>query len=69
MPYNFKEIKKRLLKIWFEIVRQNGSHVLFSNWKTIFPVPNHPGKDISPWVERSIIKNLWISAKDFKSIK
>jgi predicted RNA binding protein YcfA (HicA-like mRNA interferase family) len=67
MPYNFKEINKRLLKLWYKIVRQNWSHVIFSNWIKTIPVPNHPWKDISPWVENKIIKNTWISKIEFKN--
>ena len=49
-------------------VRQKGSHVLFSNEKLIFPVSNHGGKDISIWVEKKVLKLLWISADDFKKL-
>ena len=68
MPYNFKEIKKRLLQLGYEIVRQNGSHVIFCKWNSIFPVPNHPWKDISIWVENKIIKNIGISKGEFKNL-
>lgn len=69
MPYNFDEIKKKLIKIWFKIVRQKWSHVIFSDWEKIFPVPKHWWKQISPWVEKKIIDILWITKKEFKDIK
>jgi mRNA interferase HicA len=47
MPYKFLEIKKRLQKLGYVIVRQKGSHVIFSDGKIAFPVPHHGGKDIS----------------------
>ena len=43
MPYKFLEIKTKLMKLWFDLVRQKWSHVIFSNGKITFPVPNHPG--------------------------
>lgn len=69
MPYKFKEIEKRLRKLGYKVVRQSGSHVLFSNGFNTFPVPNHPGKDISPGVERQILKLLQMSKADFRKLK
>jgi len=69
MPYKFRDIEKRLNKIWYYIVRQKWSHVLFSDWRKVFPVPNHGGKDISPWVEKKIIEFLWLSRDEFDNIK
>jgi predicted RNA binding protein YcfA (HicA-like mRNA interferase family) len=68
MPYKFKEIEKRLRKLGYKIVRQTGSHVLFSNGISTFPVPNHSGKDISPGVERQILKLLKMSKDDFRKL-
>ncbi len=68
MPYKFNDIKKRLNKLWFQIVRQKWSHVIFSNWKTTFPIPNHWWQDISNWVENKIISLLNISKKEFKDL-
>ena len=52
MPLKYREIEKRLLKTGYRIVRQKGSHVIFSNGKDTFPVPKHGSRDISPGVER-----------------
>ncbi len=68
MPYSYKEIEKRLLKLWYKKVRQKWSHVLFSNGNNIFPVPCHAGKDISIGVEKKILKLIHISAEDFKNL-
>ena len=68
MPYSYLEIEKRLKLLGFKIVRKNWSHVIFSNWKNIFPVPKHGGKEISPWVERKIIKLVWLSKEEFKNL-
>lgn len=68
MPYNFQEIKKRLIRIWYKIVRQKWSHVVFSNWEKTLPVPNHWWKDISPWVEKKIIEITWFSKEQFKDL-
>ena len=69
MPYSYKEIEKRLISLWYESVRQNGSHVIFSNRVKTFPVPKHGWKDISHGVESKIIKNLWMTKIEFKKIK
>ena len=69
MPYKYREIKKRLLKLWFVVVRQNWSHVLFHKWNLTFPVPNHWWKDISVWVENKIIKLIKLSKIEFKNMK
>jgi predicted RNA binding protein YcfA (HicA-like mRNA interferase family) len=68
MPYKFKEIEKRLRKLGYKVVRQKGSHVLFSNGSNTFPVPNHAGKDISPGVERQILKLLKMKNDDFRKL-
>jgi len=69
MPYKYKDFEKRLLLLGFKIVRQNDSHVIFSKNNLTFPVPKHWWKDISFWVERKILKILWISNEEFRKIK
>ncbi|MBT4936477.1 type II toxin-antitoxin system HicA family toxin [Candidatus Peregrinibacteria bacterium] len=68
MPYKFKDIRKRLLKLDYNIVRQSGSHVIFSKNNSNIIVPHHGGKDISLGVEKKIIKKIGLSAKEFKSL-
>ncbi|MDA3918792.1 MAG: type II toxin-antitoxin system HicA family toxin [Deltaproteobacteria bacterium] len=69
MPFKYSQIKKRLLKLGYQIVRQKGSHVIFSDDKTTFPVPKHSSKDISKGVEKQILKVLNLSKDDFQKIK
>ncbi len=69
MPYKFRDIEKRLNKLWYIVVRQKWLHVLFSDWKKIFPVPNHWWKEISPWVEKKILEIIWMTRDEFDSIK
>jgi mRNA interferase HicA len=69
MPFKYKEIERRLLKMGYTIVRQKGSHVIFSDGKNTFPVPDHGSKDISPGVEKQFLKILGMSADEFRSIK
>lgn len=68
MPYKYRDIKKRLIKLGFTIVRQKGAHVIFSNGKSTFPVPNHGAKDISVGVEKQILRILALSDDDFKNL-
>jgi len=53
----------------YKIVRQKGSHVIFSDGKNTFPVPKHSSKDISPGVERQLLKILDLTIAEFRSVK
>jgi len=53
----------------YGVVRQKGSHVIFSDGKNTFPVPNHGSKDISPGIERQLLKILGMSVDGFRNIK
>ncbi len=68
MPYSFQEIKRKLLKLGFVIVRQKWSHVLFANDKIVFPIPNHAGKDISIGIEQKLYKLLDIDKQTFRDL-
>lgn len=69
MPFKYREIERRLLKIGYKVVRQKGSHVIFSDGRNTFPVPNHGVKDISLGVERQILKILELTISEFRKIK
>jgi len=69
MPFKYREIEKRLTKMGYCIVRQKGSHVIFSDGKNIFPVPNHGSKDISIGVEKQILKILNLTVSEFRDVK
>lgn len=69
MPFKYKEIEKRLTKMGYKAIRQKGSHVIFSNGKNTFPVPNHGSRDISTGVENKLIKILGITSDEFRNIK
>ena len=69
MPFKYEDMKKRLLRLGYKIVRQKGSHVIFSNGKITFPVPKHGSNDISVGVEKQILKILELSLDEFRGIK
>jgi len=69
MPFKYREIEQKLTKMGYSIVRQRGSHVIFSDGKNIFPVPNHGSKDISIGVEKQILKILDLTVNEFKNVK
>jgi predicted RNA binding protein YcfA (HicA-like mRNA interferase family) len=69
MPFKYREIEKRLLALGYDIVRQKGSHVIFTNGENIFPVPNHGSKDISKGVEKQILNILGMTVNEFRDIK
>jgi predicted RNA binding protein YcfA (HicA-like mRNA interferase family) len=62
-------LRKKLSKLGYRIVRQKGSHVIFSNGKNTFPIPNHGVKDISPGVEKHLLKILDLTIDEFRKIK
>jgi len=69
MPYNYREISKRLEKLGFVVLRRGkGSHVVFGKDDIRIIVPRHGGKDISPGVEKKIIKSVGLSSEDFRAI-
>ncbi|MBE8189912.1 MAG: type II toxin-antitoxin system HicA family toxin, partial [Candidatus Thioglobus sp.] len=39
MPFKYREFERKLAKLGYKIVRQKGSHVIFSDAKNTFPVP------------------------------
>jgi len=69
MPFKYREIERRLLKIGYKVVRQKGSYVIFSDGRNTFPVPNYGAKDISLGVERQILKILELTISEFRKIK
>jgi len=68
MPFKYSDICKRLTRLGFKIVRQKGSHVIFSDGKSTFPVPKHGAKDISVGVEKQILKILNLTYDEFKKL-
>ena len=69
MPYKFREIRKRLIKLGYIVNRQTGSQVIFTKpGVDPIPVPNHGGKDISPGVEREILKKTGSSKDQFRNL-
>jgi predicted RNA binding protein YcfA (HicA-like mRNA interferase family) len=69
MPFKYREFERKLIKLGYRVVRQKGSHVIFSDGKNTFPVPNHGSKDISPGVERQLLKILNLTINEFRKIK
>lgn len=68
MPYKYIDIERKLKKLWFYISRQNWSHVVFLKDNKTIIVPKHWSKEISIWVEKTIIKNLWLDDIEFKRL-
>ncbi|SHN90347.1 hypothetical protein BHECKSOX_535 [Bathymodiolus heckerae thiotrophic gill symbiont] len=69
MPFKYREFERKLTKLGYRIVRQKGSHVIFSDGKNTFPVPSHGSKDISPGVKRQLLKILNLTINEFRNIK
>lgn len=69
MPFKYREFEIKLTKLGYKIVRQKGSHIIFLDGKNTFPVPIHGSKDISPSVERQLLKILNLTINEFRNIK
>jgi len=69
MPYSYKEISKKLKKEGYSLLRMGkGSHVVFGKENSRIIVPHHGGKDISPGVEKQILKILGKTKEEFRRI-
>ncbi|NER33868.1 MAG: type II toxin-antitoxin system HicA family toxin [Oscillatoria sp. SIO1A7] len=64
---NFKTMEKVLLRLGFEAVRQNGSHVFYrhADGRTT-TVPNHPGRDLARPLTREIIREIELTPEQFQ---
>ncbi len=63
---NYKEIKRILLKLGFNEIRQKGSHVFFRHLDgRTTTVPNHGTRDIAKPLLREILKDIEIKINDF----
>ena len=70
LNYTYKDIKKRIKKKWFFLKREGKwSHEIWINddWIVVI-LPNHGWKDISRWVIKTIISDLWLTNDEFKNI-
>lgn len=68
-PLSFREVKRKLEKLGFNIVSQKGSHIKFAkridNDTITTIVPNH--KEIPVGTLKSIIKQAFLGDQDFYS--
>ena len=61
-----REVMRVLDKLGFSLVRQKGSHCQFRHPDGRgTTVPNHPGRDISPFLLRQIARDIGLSLEDF----
>jgi predicted RNA binding protein YcfA (HicA-like mRNA interferase family) len=60
------EVMRILRNLGFELIRQKGSHCQFKHDDgRQTTVPNHRGRDISPFLLRQIAKDIGIPIDDF----
>ena len=66
---NFKTMEKALLFLGFHPVRQKGSHVFYRHpdGRTTTSV-NHPGRDLSRFLIREILREIEITPEKFIEI-
>jgi predicted RNA binding protein YcfA (HicA-like mRNA interferase family) len=61
-----REVMRILESLGFVMVRQKGSHCQFRNANgTGTTVPNHQGRDISPFLLRQIARDIGLSVEEF----
>lgn len=65
-----REVIGILKNLEFELVRQKGSHCQFKHSDgRQTTVPDHKGRDISPFLARQIAKDIGMTIEDFISHK
>jgi predicted RNA binding protein YcfA (HicA-like mRNA interferase family) len=63
-----REVMRILETLGFALVRQKGSHCQFRHPDGRgTTVPNHPGRDISPFLLRQIARDIGLPLDDFLS--
>lgn len=64
---NFKTMEKVLLRLGFQPIRQNGSHVFYRHpdGRTT-TVPLHPGKDLTRPLIREILREIELIPEQFQ---
>ena len=62
MPESGKQLLKRLLKSGWEIIRQNGSHVILKKGTKMLTVPVH-NSDLSIGIYRRLCKDGGVNPK------
>ena len=61
-----REVIGILRRLGFELVRQKGSHCQFKHPDgRQTTVPNHQGRDLSPFLLRQITKDIGITMEEF----
>ncbi|MFQ5615317.1 MAG: type II toxin-antitoxin system HicA family toxin [Anaerolineales bacterium] len=66
---NFRKMKKVLLKLGFEPVRQRGSHVFYRHVDSrTTTVPYHPGRDLARPLIREILREIELTPAEFRDV-
>lgn len=60
-----REVIQILLKKWFTVSHQKGSHVQFKKWSLRVTVPDHGKKVLNIRTTMSIIRQSGLSKEDF----
>ena len=62
---NAKDVLKFMLKQWFTISHQKGSHVQLKKWSLRITIPHHGNKTLNIKTLLSIFRQSWIDKDDF----
>ena len=64
---SFKMMEKVLLRLGFQVIRQEGSHVFYRHpdGRTT-TVPNHPGRDLARPLIREILREIEMTPEEFR---
>jgi predicted RNA binding protein YcfA (HicA-like mRNA interferase family) len=58
MPISGKEMLRRFLKCGWEVIRQNGSHVMVRKGSRNETIPLHGNQDLKKGLEKKLLKSL-----------
>lgn len=63
-----QDFVKALLKVGFEVSRQNGSHVILKKYTVTVVVPVHHGKEIRIGLFKKLLKDIFMTEEEFWKI-
>ena len=70
-PISAKELENIVVSLWFYHVRTKWSHKFFLNrftWQTTV-IPFHWNEDISIWLLKKILRDVWLDTETFNSMR
>lgn len=68
MPLTFREVVRKLSKLWYEWPFYGGRHPMMKKNGNRIPVPKHWWKTVSQGVISCIIDQIWLSILEWNNL-